>query len=101
MPKYTFEEIKRLLLNCRKEHKWEAELRLIFADKPYEYMIIMYDKHCSFQRCGKQKEQSGEYKYATLEELYRAQQVDGIILERDWGKIVDMECMEFELLGLW
>lgn len=101
MPGYTFEKIKRQLLKCIKEYKWEAELRLIFADKPYEYMIILYENHCSFQRCGKQKEQSGEYHYADLDELYRAQQMDDIILERDWGNIVDMECMEFELLGIW
>lgn len=40
MPKYTFEEIKRLLLKCINEHKCEAELRLEFADKQYEYMIM-------------------------------------------------------------
>ncbi len=45
-------------------------------------MIIIYDDHCSFQRCGSLEEQSGEYNYKTLDELYKAQQVDGIIIER-------------------
>ena len=79
MPKYTFEEIKRLLSDCVYEHKCEAELWLTFADKPYQYMIIIYGSHCSFQRCGKKAEQSGEYDYASLDELYKARQIDDII----------------------
>ncbi len=101
MPKYTFEEIKRLLSDCVYEHKCEAELWLTFADKPYQYMIIIYGSHCSFQRCGKKAEQSGEYDYASLDELYKARQIDDIILERDWNDIVEIDCMDFDILGLW
>lgn len=52
MSEYTFEEIKGLLLQCIEQFQCEAELRLKFAGRPYEYMIIIYDDHCSFQRCG-------------------------------------------------
>jgi len=101
MAKYTFEEIKNLLLKSINEDHIEAELRLIFDNKKYEYMIIIYDDHCSFQRCGTQEEQSGEYNYKTLDELYKAQQVDDIILERDWDKIVAFDCVDFEMSGYW
>ena len=56
MTNYTFEEIKGLLLKSIQEHDFESELRLCFHDNPNEYMIIIYDDHCSFQRCGNQKE---------------------------------------------
>lgn len=101
MAKYTFEEIKKLLLKSINEDNTEAELRLIFDNKKYEYMIIIYDDHCSFQRCGTQEEQSGEYNYKTLDELYKAQQVDDIILERDWDRIEEFDCVDFEMLGYW
>ena len=101
MVKYSFEEIKKMLLKSIKEHHIEAELELIFEDKSCEYMIIIYDNHCSFQRCGTQEEQSGEYNYRTLDELYKAQQIDDIILERDWDKIIEFNCVDFEILGYW
>lgn len=101
MLQYTFQDIKNLLLKSVYEYGCEAELRLEFADKPHEYMIIMYDGHCSFQRCGAKEEQSGEYDYLTLDELYRAQQIDDIILERDWNNIRTFDCMDFDVLGLW
>lgn len=101
MTNYTFEEIKGLLLKSIQEHDFESELRLCFRDNPNEYMIIIYDDHCSFQRCGNPKEASGEYNYESLDELYNAQQVDGIVLERDWGKIKELQCTDFDILGLW
>ena len=99
MPQFTFEEIKAFLLKCINEYECEAELSLKFSDRPNEYMIIIYEDHCSFQRCGNAKEQSGEYEYATLDGLYTAQLIDDIILERDWNKITDIECMDFDILG--
>jgi len=101
MAKYTFEEIKILLLKSINQDHIEAELRLTFNDKSNEYMIIIYDDHCSFQRCGLLEEQSGEYNYKTLDELYKAQQVDNIILERDWNNIIEFDCVDFEMSGYW
>jgi len=101
MAKYTFEEIKKLLLKSINEDHIEAELRLIFEDNSYEYMIIIYDDHCSFQRCGTQEEQSGEYNYKTLDELYKATQIDNIVLKRDWNKIKEFDCVDFEMSGYW
>jgi len=101
MTNYTFEEIKGLLLKSIHEYNFESELRLYFHDNPNEYMIIIYNDHCSFQRCGTLKEASGEYNYETLDELYKARQIDGIVLERDWRKVKDLECIDFDILGLW
>ena len=69
--------------------------------KDFENMIIIYHDHCSFQRCGTSEQQSGEYNYPTLDELYKAQQIDNIVLERDWDKITDIQSMDLEILGLW
>ncbi len=100
MAKYTFEEIKTLLLKSINEDHIEAELRLTFKDKLNEYMIIIYDDHCSFIRCGKIEEQTvADYK--TLDEMYKAQQVDNIILERDWNNIIEFDCVDFEMSGYW
>ena len=101
MPEYKFEEIKAMLLECIRQHGCEAELRLTFSDKPHEYMIIIYDGRCSFQRCGTEEKQSGEYDYLTLDELYRARLIDSIVLERDWNSIRSFDCMDFDLLELW
>ncbi len=100
MAKYTFEEIKELLLKSINEDHIEAELRLIFKNKSNEYMIVIYDDHCSFERCGSIDEQTiADYK--TLDEMYKAQQVDDIILERDWNNIIEFECLDFEMSGYW
>lgn len=93
---YDFETIKALLQKSI-QNGWEAELTLGMNYK--EYMIIIYDDHCSFQRCGS-KDGSGEYDFLSLDELYVAEQVDGIILERDWGKIQYLDCVDFEMQGL-
>ena len=100
MAKYTFEEIKNLLLKSINEDHIEAELRLVFKNRPNEYMIIIYDDHCSFQRCGRTEEQTvADYK--TLDEMYEAEQVDSIILARDWDNITEFDCIDFEMSGYW
>ena len=97
MAVYHFKTIKALLEKSI-ENGFEAELTLYLNHK--EYMIIIYKDYCSFQRCG-YKDGSGERKFLSLEELYQAEQVDQIVLERDWEKIEDMECFEFDILNLW
>lgn len=101
MPKYTFEEICNMLLESINEYHCEAEVALKFADRPHEYMIIIYEDHCSFQRCGNRQVGSGEYTYQTLGDLYQARQIDGIILEKDWNKITDISCIDFDIYKLW
>lgn len=101
MKNYTFEEIKELLLKSIHEQNCEAELSLFFNNNPNQYMIIIYNDHCSFQRCGTPKEQSGEFNYRTLDGLYQAQQIDGIILARDWENIQEFDCMDFYAFGYW
>ncbi|SEL29694.1 hypothetical protein SAMN04487770_10898 [Butyrivibrio sp. ob235] len=49
-------------------------------------MIIKYDDHVSFQRYGA-SDGSGEYNYDSIMELYQTESVDGICLEKEWGKI--------------
>lgn len=97
MVTYDFQTIKDLLKKSI-QNGCEAELRLYMNHR--EYMIIIYDDHCSFQRCG-YKDGSGEYDFSSLDELYVAEQVDRIILKRDWGKVECLECVDFEMQGLW
>lgn len=97
MATYDFETIKNLLQKSI-ENGCEAELTLFINGT--EYMIIIYDDHCSFQRCG-YKDGSGEYDFASLDELYVTEQIDGIILERDWEKIEHFDCVDFEMQGFW
>jgi hypothetical protein len=33
--------------------------------------------------------------------MYKAQQIDNIILERDWDKIIKFDSIDFEALGYW
>ncbi len=101
MPEYTFEEIKAMLLECIRQYGCETELCLTFADRINKYIIIIYYSHCSFKHCRTAEEQSGEYNYPTLDELYRARQIDSIVLERDWNSIRSFDCMDFDLLELW
>ena len=97
MEKFDFETIKALLLQSIK-NGFEAELTLYIDNR--EYMIIIYDDHCSFQRCG-YLDGSGEYRFPSLDVLYEAEQIDGIILARDWDKIEWFDCMDFDAQGLW
>lgn len=97
MVTYDFQTIKELLQKSI-ENGWEAELTLYMNNR--EYMIIIYDDHCSFQRCG-YKDGSGEYNFSSLDELYAAEQVDGIILKGDWDKIENFDCVDFEMQGFW
>ena len=98
MAKYTFEEIKTLLLKSINEEHIEAERSLVFKDKSDEYMITIYDDMCSLQRCGNIERQTVAY-YKTLDELYVAEQVDTIILARDWDNIIEFDCADFEMSG--
>lgn len=69
----------------------EPELTICFRGNKSEYMIIGYKDHVSFQRCG-YYDGSGEIDYKTLDELFEAEVIDGICLNRDWNKVVDIWC---------
>lgn len=64
----------------------EPEFEICFSDQKKEYMIIKYDDHVSFQRCGVD-DGSGEYDYPSLSELYQIKSVDGICLRDKWDTI--------------
>ena len=64
----------------------EPEFEILFRDTKNEYMIIKYDDHVSFQRCGVYNG-SGEYDYPSLQELYQTVTVDGICLKERWSTI--------------
>lgn len=98
---YSFQKIKEMLLECICRYKCEAELTLKFKENPNEYMIIIYDDHCSFQRCGVLGEGSGECNYQTLDELYIARQVDEIVLYNEWNNLEYIECIDFDILNIW
>lgn len=40
-------------------------------------------------------------KYNTLDELYSFKQVDNIVLKNDWNNIDTLDCIDFDILGLW
>jgi hypothetical protein len=90
MKKHGFDAIKKKL-NDMAAAGWEPELELIIQGKTY--MIIAYEDHCSFQRCGI-KDRSGEINYQTLDELYQSPTVDDILLERDWRYIEEMTFLQ-------
>ena len=64
----------------------EPEFEIIFDNTDKTYMIIKYDDHVSFQRCGIH-DGSGEIEYPNLMNLYYAKSVDDICLNKEWGKI--------------
>ena len=80
---FTFEDFKKY---CKAP--WADEFYLEFKDSLDEYMIIIYDDHVSFQRCG--YEGSGEFEYKDLDELYNADLIDGINLKRDWNNLFEI-----------
>ncbi len=51
-----------------------------------EYMIIPLKDKISFQQVGK----TNEFYYNSIEELFSAKLVNGIILNNDWEKIEDI-----------
>lgn len=87
-----------MLLKSINEEHIEAELCLVFKDKPDEYMITINDGMCSFHRCGNMERRTVAY-YKTLDELYTAEEVDNIILARDWDSITEFDCADFEMSG--
>lgn len=67
----------------------EPEFEFTFEDRDCAYMVIKYDDHASFQRCGS-KDGSGEINYADLDSILESKLIDGINLKRDWGRICDI-----------
>ena len=64
----------------------EPEFEIRFRDVKAVYMVIKFDDHVSFQRCGV-NDGSGEYDYPSLQELYQTVTVDGICLKDSWDTI--------------
>lgn len=67
----------------------EPEFTFCFKNNPKEYMIIKYETHVTFQRCGV-GDGSGEIPFSDLDTLYHTETIDGICLRRDWDTI---ECI--------
>lgn len=96
----SFEEFKSIAIQ---NSGLEPEIWIRFPDRNNDYMIIVFDDKCSFQRCASdgwskygEYDGSGEIFYKTLDELYETETVDGILLKRDWDKIVDIWSFELE-----
>lgn len=86
----TFKELKKVALE---NAHLEPEIWIEFSDKKSQYMIIVYEGWVTFQRCGAY-DGSGEIPFATLDELYETETVDGIMLKRDWNKITEIYSFE-------
>lgn len=87
---YSIEDIKRIITTFVRVDI-EPEMSMTFRGKESEYMIIGYPGHVSFQRCG-YSDGSGEFDYASLDELFDAELIDGICLKKDWYKLTDIWC---------
>lgn len=96
----TFEQLK-VLAGSVVLQGGEPEIWLNFSDKKSDYMIIAFEGKCSFQRCATQgfktSDGSGEFFYKSLDELYETETVDGILLKRDWDKITEIWCDDFDI----
>lgn len=78
----TYKEFKKIF----EAVPGEPEFEFYFYHNDVTYMIIKYDLEVTFQRCGCTSG-SGEIHYTSLDELYRADLIDGLNLERDWDTI--------------
>ncbi len=78
----SFEEFT----NLYNASQGEPEFEICFLNQKKTYMIIKYDDHVSFQRCGI-GDGSGEFDYPSLAVLYQAESVDGIKLMDKWDSI--------------
>lgn len=67
----------------------EPEFEFSFKGRDCAYMVIKYDDHASFQRCG-YKDGSGEIDYTDLDSILELDLIDGINMKRDWGRICDI-----------
>lgn len=96
----TFEQLKKLA-EKNVSQGGEPEIWLNFSDKKSDYMIIAFSGNCSFQRCSTQgrkpNDGSGEFFYKSFDELYETETVDGILLKRDWDKITEIWCDDFDI----
>ena len=79
----SFEEFK-IIYNAM---HGEPEFEFYFKDSRTTYMLIKYKNKVSFQRCGTYEEQSGEFYYSSLDDLYVTRTVDDICLKDMWGDI--------------
>lgn len=84
----TYEKFKKIIDNL--DSNREPEIEIYFNNKDYNYMIIKYSDHITFQRCGKKKDQSGEIRFNSLDELYNVKTIDEIILKEEWKNITDI-----------
>lgn len=64
----------------------EPEFEIYFNGLEKIYMIIKYEDHVSFQRCGTY-DGSGEFDYPSLSDLYQTSSVDDICLKDEWENI--------------
>lgn len=81
----SIEEFKKLY----EALEGEPEFEFAFGGKDCAYMVIKYDDHASFQRCGYENG-SGEIDYADLDSILESDLIDGINLKRDWFRVRDI-----------
>lgn len=70
--------------------KSPTEIGITFINRKEKYMIIKYDGYITFQRMGNIDEQSGEIRFDSLDDLYKTQTIDNIVLKNEWDNIEDI-----------
>ena len=83
--RWTYEEFKEWF-----EKNKENEPEIPFLLNGQKYMIRGIKNKVSFQRFGETlEEQSGEVYFKDLDTLYYTETIDGVLLKRDWDKILN------------
>ena len=67
----------------------EPEFEIYFKNLNDTYMIVKYNDCVTFQKCF-DKQNRGEVKYKTLDELYNSNLIDKVSLKNDWNNIEDI-----------
>lgn len=78
-----------------------AEVQILFEDKETVYKIYGFDHFVIFAREGDEiLFENSEYKYKTLDELYLAENMDSVCLNRDWKKIKECRIRAMKIVKM-
>lgn len=78
-----------------------AEVRIVFSDKDIAYKIYGFSHYVVFARENDEVLfEKSEFMYKTLDELYEADNMDSICLQRDWKKIKECKIRAMKIVKI-